>query len=213
MKLLAINGSPRKHKNTGKLLEQVVAGATSAGAEAELVQLADIRFSGCISCFACKRIGGSSYGRCAVKDELRPVLDKAHDADVLVLGTPFYYMAETSFMRAFQERLWFQYSLYSLVKPPLSPRKKATALVYTMNVRQDEMDEYGKTHIVNTGKKVMERLFAPCEVFLCCDTLQFDDYSKYDTDRWDVAAKQKRHAEVFPKELESAFAMGARLVR
>lgn len=212
MKLLAINGSPRKRGNTGQLLERVVAGAQSAGAEAELVHLRDVDFRGCISCFACKRIGGPSYGRCAVRDGLTPVLQKAHEADVLVSGSPFYFLTETSFMRAFQERLFFQYYLYSNIKPPLSPRKKATALIYTMNVREEDMEAYGKTQIVETAKGIMERLFAPCEVLLSCDTLQFDDYSKYDTDIFDAEAKRKRHAEVFPRHLENAFSLGARLV-
>lgn len=211
MKLLAVNGSPRKHKNTGKLLEKVVSGAQSQGAETELVQLHGLQYTGCISCFECKRIGRPSYGRCAVKDDLRVVLDKAHEADILVLGSPFYFGTETAFARAFQERLWFQYFLYSTIKPPLSPRKKATALIYTMNVNEERLPEIGYDTIINTAKGVMERLFAPCEVLLSCDTLQFDDYSKYDTDMWDVPAKQKRHVEIFPQELEKAYELGVKL--
>lgn len=212
MKLLAVNGSPRKKWNTAQLLEQVLAGAKSKGADADLIHLRDLRYTGCISCFECKRIGGPSYGRCVVKDDLRPVLDKAHEADVLVLGSPFYICTETAFMRAFQERLWFQYLLYSTVKPPLSPRKKATALIYTMNVREDQIAEYGQNVIIDKAKELMERQFAPCEVLLSCDTLQFDDYSKYDTDMWDEAAKRERHETVFPQDLEKAFVLGQRLV-
>ena len=212
MKLLAVNGSPRKKWNTARLLTQVIEGAREAGAEAELVHLVDLNYTGCKSCFACKKIGGPSYGRCALKDELRPVLDRAHEADVLVLGTPFYICAESAFMRAFEERLWFQYLLYSNVKPPLSPRKKATALVYTMNVREEEMAAYGKDKIVAKAKELMERQFAPCEILLSCDTLQFDDYSKYDTDMWDEAAKRRRHETVFQEELRRARDMGRRLV-
>lgn len=212
MKVLAVNGSPRKKWNTAHLLEQVVAGAESKGAEAELVHLRDLRYTGCISCFECKRIGGPSYGRCVLKDDLRPVLDKAHEADVLVLGTPFYIGTESAFMRAFQERLWFQYLLYSNVKPPLSPRKKATALIYTMNVREEEIPTYGKNVIIDRAKWLMEKQFAPCEVLLSCDTLQFDDYSKYDTDVWDEKAKRERHTTVFQQELKKAFALGERLV-
>jgi hypothetical protein len=48
-------------------------------------------------------------------------------------------------------------------------------------------------------------------VLLSCDTLQFDDYSKYETDIFDDIAKRKRHSEVFPQELEKAFALGKRL--
>lgn len=211
MKVLAVNGSPRKKWNTAQLLERVVAGAESKGAEAELVHLRDLRYTGCISCFECKRIGGPSYGRCVLKDDLRPVLDKAHEADVLVLGTPFYIGTESAFMRAFQERLWFQYLLYSNVKPPLSPRKKNTALIYTMNVREDEISLYGKNVIIDRAKWMMEKQFAPCEVLLSCDTLQFDDYSKYDTDMWDESAKRQRHATAFQQELKNAFALGERL--
>ncbi len=211
MKVLAVNGSPRKSWNTAQLLEKIVAGAMSAGAEAELAHLRDYACRGCISCFHCKDPKGSSYGRCILKDDLRPLLDKAHEADVLVLGSPFYFSMETAHMRAFMERLWFQYYLYSAVKPPLSPRKKATALVYTMNVPEEKMADYGKTTVLGIAKGVMERLFGSCEVFLCCDTMQFKDYAKYDTDVWDAAAKIKRHEEVFPQDLERAFALGAKL--
>ena len=212
MKLLAINGSPRKHKNTGQLLEEIVKGAASRGAQADLVHLKNLTYRGCVSCFHCKKIGGKHYGRCVLKDDLTPVLDLAHEADVLVLGSPFYFSAETSFMRALMERLWFQYYLYSAKKPPLSPRKKATALVYTMNVPEDAIPQYGKDKAIGIAKGVMERLFAPCEVFLCCDTKQFDDYSVYDTDIWDVPAKLKRHDEVFPQDIARAFDLGVRLV-
>ena len=212
MKLLAINGSPRKNKNTGQLLENVVEGAASKGAQAELIHLSDLSYRGCVSCFHCKKPGGKHYGRCALKDDLTPVLDKAHEADVLVLGSPFYFSAETSFMRALMERLCFQYYLYTAKKPPLSPRKKATALIYTMNVPEADIPLYGKDKAIAVGKRVMEQLFAPCEVFLCCDTKQFDDYSEYEADVWDVPAKLKRHDEVFPQDLARAFELGARLV-
>lgn len=211
MKVLAVNGSPRKSMNTGSLLKELLKGAKKAGAASELVHLASLRYSGCVSCFKCKEIGGKSYGRCAVRDELSPVLQLAHEADVLVLGTPFYFSAETAFMRAFMERLWFQYYLYSTVKKPLSPRKKGCALLYTMNVKEEAIPSFGKDKAINIAKGVMERLFCPCELFLCTDTRQFKDYSKYDSDYFDVPGKLKRHEEVFPQDLQRAFELGARL--
>ena len=47
MKLLAVNGSPRKTWNTAQLLQQVVAGARAQGADAELVHLRDLKYTGC----------------------------------------------------------------------------------------------------------------------------------------------------------------------
>ncbi len=212
MKLLAVNGSPRKKWNTGQLLEKVVEGAQAKGIEAELVQLRDLRFTGCVSCFLCKDPKGKHYGRCAVRDDLETVLGRAHEADVLVLGTPVYFGAESAFMRAFMERLWFQYFLYSDVKPPLSPRKKATGLIYTMNVAEDTMAEFAYDKLMRHKKGLMEHLFGPCETLVSCDTMQFDDYGKFDTDMWDAAAKRRRHDEVFPQELKKAFELGGRLV-
>ena len=63
MRAIAVNGSPRKNWNTASLLEHALSGATKDGAETELVHLYDLDFKGCISCFACKKIGGKSYGR------------------------------------------------------------------------------------------------------------------------------------------------------
>ena len=114
-------------------------------------------------------------------------------------------------MRAFMERLWFQYYLYTGEKPPLSPRKKATALLYTMNVREEDMAAYGKRAAIDVSKGVMDRLFGSCEVFLCCDTKQFDDYGRYEVDLFDVSAKLKRHEEIFPRDLARAFELGRRL--
>lgn len=213
MKLLAINGSPRRGMNTAQLLAEVVAGAVSKGAEGELIHLRDHQYTGCISCFHCKDPKGSSYGRCIKKDGLTPILELAHQAEVLVLGSPFYFSVETAFMRAFQERLWFQYYLYTALKPPLSPRKKGTALLYTMNVKEEEMEKYGKMTVINTAKGVMERLFGgSCELFFCTDTKQVKDYSRYEMDMWDVPTKEERHLKQFPLDLERAREMGARLV-
>lgn len=74
MKVLAINGSPRKTWNTATLLKKALEGAASQGAVTELVHLYDLTYKGCTSCFACKMIGGPSNGRCAMQDELRPIL-------------------------------------------------------------------------------------------------------------------------------------------
>ena len=72
MKVIALNGSPRKKWNTATLLKHALDGAASKGSETELIHLYDYNYKGCISCFACKIKNGKSYGRCAVKDDLKP---------------------------------------------------------------------------------------------------------------------------------------------
>ena len=101
------NASPRKGWNTAKMLEAAKAGAEEAGAETELVNLYDIGFPGCKSCFACKLKNAKTNGVCAIRDDLRPVLERARKADVLVLGSPIYFSYPTGVYRAFLERLAF----------------------------------------------------------------------------------------------------------
>ncbi len=95
MKVIAVNGSPRKHWNTATLLKAALEGAAGQGADTELIHLYDLDFKGCTSCFACKLRGGKSYGKCAVRDALTPVLQKAEEADALILGTPVYFGGTT----------------------------------------------------------------------------------------------------------------------
>ena len=56
MNILAFNASPRKKWNTATMLESVLDGARSKGAQCEMVHLYDLSYKGCISCFECKKI-------------------------------------------------------------------------------------------------------------------------------------------------------------
>ena len=213
MKVLAVNGSPRKTKNTASLLKSMCKGAAAGGAETRLVHLYGLRYVGCVSCFKCKLVGGKSYGRCAVRDELTPVLRAAHEAEVVILGSPVYFFCETGMMRAFMERFMFQYFLYTTKKPPLAPPKKAVALVYTANVKEQDFAARGMDRPIDATRMFVNRIFGGSELFVCSDTKQVDDYSRYEMDYFDTAAKDRRHAEIFPQELRRAFDFGAKLVR
>jgi len=70
MKILAFNGSPRRNGNTETLLDQAIAGAQERGAEVERFDLYTLQFSGCVSCFSCKRLDRERPIVCVVKDDL-----------------------------------------------------------------------------------------------------------------------------------------------
>ena len=211
MKAIAINGSPRKSWNTATLLRHALAGAKAKGAKTELVHLYGLSYRGCISCFACKKIGGKSYGRCAVRDELTPILNKAAEADVLILGSPLYFHTETGEMRSFMERLLFPYLTYTPGYASIFPGKAQTGLVYTMNVSEENMPAYQQDKSVAASRSAMTRVFGNCEVLLSTDTLQFSDYSKYVSTAFDPAAKARRRQEVFPQDCARASELGAKL--
>jgi len=211
MKVMAINGSPRKTWNTATLLEKALAGAASVGAETRLVHLYDLDFRGCKSCFACKVRGGRSLGACAVRDGLTQALADAAEADALILGSPIYFGAVTGEMKSFMERLMFPYLQYDVGYSSLFPRKIGTAFVYPMNVQEHEAEKLGYLPSLHNNERYMARIFGACETLFSFDTYQFDDYAKVMADGLNAERKAARRREVFPEDCEKAFALGVRL--
>jgi multimeric flavodoxin WrbA len=99
MKIVAVNGSHRKGKNTARMLLEVLAGAQTEGAETELIELMeyDIRF--CQACNNCLR-----ETRCSIRDDMDIIGPKLIDADGIVLGSPVYWVNVTAAMKNFMDR-------------------------------------------------------------------------------------------------------------
>lgn len=214
MKIIAVNGSPRKTWNTGTLLQKTLEGAASQGAETELVHLYDLTYKGCISCFACKLINGPSSGRCAMQDELSPLLKTIEEeADALILGSPIYFGSITGEMRSFLERLLFAPLIYSQPPRSIFPRSIKTAIIYTMNVTEEKSREVGYEVLFESTEASLSRALGESETFCCYDTYQFPDYSKVIMEYMDPARKAARRAEVFPQDCQKAFELGCRLAK
>lgn len=211
MNVIAVNGSPRKKWNTATLLRKALDGAASVGAQTEMVHLYDLSYRGCISCFACKRKGGT-LGRCAMKDDLTDVLEKITRCDVLLLGTPIYFGNITGAMLSLMERLLFSSMTYNAGHRSTFPGKLSSGFIYTMNVPADAMEKLGYHAMFDHYQSLLERLGGPSEILVSNDTYQFDDYSKYEASMFDEEHKAKVKAEQFPVDCRKAFEMGARLV-
>lgn len=211
MKVLAVNGSPRKTWNTGTLLAKALEGAAAQGAETEVVHLYDLLFKGCVSCFACKTRGGKSYGRCAVADDLAPVLEKVLTADALVFGSPIYFGTVTGEMRSFLERLFFPLLTYTDPPGSLFSRTLRVGAIYTLGATEEMSKQRGFEQHIALNEGVVKMIFGNGESLACYDTWQFDDYSKVVADRFDPAKKAQRRAEVFPEDCRKAYELGARL--
>jgi len=210
--VIGINGSPRKNWNTATLLMKALEGSASQGAVTELVHLYDLAYKGCKSCFACKIIDGPHNGRCALKDDLSPILKKIEDeADAIILGTPIYFGTETGEMRSFMERLLFAPHVYG--KPPRSifPRRIRAGIIYTMNATEEISAERGYGTIFRSTEALFRRIFGEAETFFCYDTYQFPDYSKVVMESMDPAKKAARREDVFPDDCRKAFEFGCRL--
>jgi multimeric flavodoxin WrbA len=209
MKIMAVNGSPRKTWNTATLLQEALKGAAAQGAATELIHLYDLNFTGCISCFACKTRDGESYGHCAVVDALTPIFDRIEAADGLILGSPIYFGTVSGEMHSFMERLLFPWFTYTDPPQSLFPKKIPTAFIYTMNVTEPQMLDLGYPQHFEKNRFFLQAVFGAAEDLYSFDTYQFEDYGAMVADKFDAEHKAARRLAVFPQDCARAFALGA----
>ena len=105
MQIIAFNGSPRKKGNTSTIIDAVLEGTKSAGAETAHVHLHDLNMKGCQACYACKE----NHGVCAVKDELSPYLHQIKDSAGIVFGCPIYMYRISGQMKIWVDRMYSYY--------------------------------------------------------------------------------------------------------
>lgn len=113
MKILLINGSPRKTGNTFTALSEIAATLKSEGVSSQIVNLGTKAVQGCIACNKC-----SELGRCVFKDELyNTVRENLKDADGLIVGSPVYYAGPNGALCALLDRIFYSASELLEYKP------------------------------------------------------------------------------------------------
>lgn len=215
MQVIAINGSPRKNWNTAKILQNALEGAAEAADNVltETYNLYEYKYKGCISCFQCKRLGSPSYAKCAVKDEISPILENVVHADIVIFGSPIYFSDITGMMRCFLERLYFPHFAYDKNYSSLAPKKLHTAFVYTMNVSANMMDEWHYRERLAIMENFAGNIFGyKPRIQYVNNTYQFPDYSKYMSESFSEPEKAKYREEHFPLDCKAAREMGTALV-
>ena len=113
MKVLLINGSPRKAGNTFRALSEVAKTLESLGVESEIVNIGPVAVQGCIACFRCKGLG-----RCVFNDTpYVTIREKIESADGLVVGSPVYYAGPNGSLCALLDRLFYSAGMLLSYKP------------------------------------------------------------------------------------------------
>jgi multimeric flavodoxin WrbA len=79
-------GSPRKEMNTDTLVDRVLEGAKSVGADTEKIYLNDLDIK---PCQACAKYPAPKF--CWYEDGMARIYVAIENADVLIIGTPAYY--------------------------------------------------------------------------------------------------------------------------
>ncbi len=211
-KFIAINGSPRRNGNTAQLLNEAIRGAADAGAETKLVNLYALNFKGCTSCFYCK-LKSKPHGTCAMKDDLSPILEELKSADAVVFGAPIYFMNLSAGMLAFLERLYFSNYIYSAEIPTVFPKQLPSAFFYTMNMTEAHFDQFGMAARLGAYEMFTKNILQVAPKILCAfNTVQFKDYSKYESSIFNPEEKFAYRAENFDKLCAEAYTIGRELI-
>ena len=111
MKVLLLNGSPRKDGNTELALKEMIKVFNEEGIETELIQVGNQRIAGCMACGACAKLG-----KCVQLDVVNEIAEKFKTADGLVVGSPVYYASANATLVAVLDRLFFSTSFDKTMK-------------------------------------------------------------------------------------------------
>lgn len=105
MKVLLINGSPRKNGNTHHALKEVARALNEDGVETEIAWIGNKPIRGCIACAKCAAQGKN---RCIFDDDVvNRLLEKAEDCDGYVVGSPVYFAGANGSIVSAMQRMFY----------------------------------------------------------------------------------------------------------
>lgn len=102
MKVLLVNGSPKKNGCTNEALLEVERSLRDNGIDTEIYWLGNKAISGCLGCGKC-----FSSKRCIINDKVNEFLDKCGDADGFIFGSPVHYSGPSGFIQPFMDRVFY----------------------------------------------------------------------------------------------------------
>jgi len=110
MKVITLQGSPRKNGNTAKVLGWVEDELRSMGHEVESIYLNAKDIKGCLACGKCKeepeKIG------CVQKDDAHEIFEKMANAQLAIFASPLYFWGFTAQIKALIDRTYCLYSYF-----------------------------------------------------------------------------------------------------
>lgn len=102
MKVLVLNGSPKKKSDTFRLTDAFLKGLNrSGGHEISIIPVIEKEIAPCRGCFGCwKRLDG----HCVIQDDQNAILDLYRGADVILWSFPLYCYGMPSHLKAVLDR-------------------------------------------------------------------------------------------------------------
>jgi multimeric flavodoxin WrbA len=144
VKVIAINGSPRKNGNTAMLIDTVFAELKKEGIETERVQLGGEKIHGCTACMKCFE---NQNKLCSIDNDILNVLiNKMLEADGIIIGSPTYFANVSSEVKALIDRA----GLVAIANGHMLKRKVGAAVVSVRRAgATDAFDAINKFFFIN----------------------------------------------------------------
>ena len=111
MKVLLINGSPKKDGNTAHALNEMAKIFSEEGMETVTVQIGSQAIRGCVACGNCHKTG-----KCIFDDVVNESAKVFEECDGIVVGSPVYYASANATLIAFLDRLFYSTSFDKTMK-------------------------------------------------------------------------------------------------
>jgi multimeric flavodoxin WrbA len=105
-KVLVLSSSPRRGGNSDLLCDQFISGASEAGHQVEKIFLKDRNINYCTGCGTC--FNGNKP--CPQKDDMKEILEKIVEADVIAMATPVYFYTMCGQMKTLIDRTCARYT-------------------------------------------------------------------------------------------------------
>lgn len=102
MNIVSILGSPRKNGTSARIARAFTETAATYGAAVTDYSLNAMQYRGCQGCEGCH----TRSDRCVLLDDVTPVLDRLHAADIVVFAAPIYFGDTCGQFKSFFDRLW-----------------------------------------------------------------------------------------------------------
>ena len=111
MKVLVLNGSPRKEGNTTRAVAELTRVLEAEGIACETIRVGGKNIRGCMACGMCEK-----DGQCVIKDDVNEIAGKFEKADALVVASPVYYASANGSLISCLDRLFYSTSFDKTMK-------------------------------------------------------------------------------------------------
>ncbi|MCX7048616.1 MAG: flavodoxin family protein [Candidatus Sumerlaeota bacterium] len=111
MKIISIQGSPRKSGNTATVLGWAEEELSAKGHQIQRFNVAEMNIKGCVECFRCK--SSRLEDLCALKDDGQTILKQILAADAIILASPLFCWEFSSQIKPLIDRLFCMVTEYS----------------------------------------------------------------------------------------------------